>query len=120
MLDAHDVEELRPRVAEAAQLMQMMAQPVRLELLCKLMEGETSVLALANAVHLSQPAASHHLKRLRDAGLVETRRDAQTIYYALKGTEVTEVMGVLHRLYCADDSKTSEGTDGVMRKVLDV
>ena len=42
----------------------------------------------------------HHLKKLRDAELVETRRDGQTIYYSVKGIEVMEVITVLHRLYC--------------------
>ena len=49
---------------------------------------------------LSQPAMSHHLRKLREAGLVETRRDAQTIYYSLKGREVAAVLETLHMLYC--------------------
>ncbi len=67
---------------------------------CILLEGEQSVLKLAAAAELSQPAMSHHLKKLRDAGLVQTRRDAQTIYYALRGKEVSAVLEVLHDLYC--------------------
>lgn len=100
-----DVSELQPRVTEAAHLMQMMSQPVRLELLCKLMESEKSVLVLAKELNLSQPAASHHLKLLRDAGLVVTRRDGQTIHYSLKGVEVKEVLSVLHGLYCGPKSR---------------
>ena len=79
----------------------MLSQPARLRILCILLEGEQSVLALAELVELSQPAMSHHLKRLRSADLVQTRRDAQTIYYSLKGREVAEVLKTLHRLYCS-------------------
>jgi len=43
---------------------------------------------------------SHHLKKLRDADLVKTRRDGQTIYYSLKGNEVIQVLEVLHKLFC--------------------
>lgn len=97
-----NIEELRPKAAEAAQLMQMMSKPVRLELLCNLVTSEESVLALAKKLDLTQPAVSHHLKLLRDADLVETRRDGQTIYYSLKGREVEAIIGVLHQLYCAE------------------
>ncbi|MDA9100850.1 MAG: ArsR/SmtB family transcription factor [Rhodobacterales bacterium] len=96
-----DVTELEPKITDAAKLMKMLSQPVRLRLLCILLEGEQSVLSLAASAKLSQPAMSHHLKKLRDAELVETRRDGQTIYYFLKGTEVAQVLEVLHRLYCA-------------------
>jgi len=95
-----DMSELEPKIAEAAKLMEMLSQPVRLRLLCILLEGERSVLSLADSAQLSQPAMSHHLKKLRDADLVTTRRDGQTIFYSLKGQEVSQVLEVLHRLYC--------------------
>lgn len=96
-----DMTELEPKITDAAKLMEMLSQPVRLRLLCILLDGEQSVLNLAASVTLSQPAMSHHLKKLRDAGLVETRREGQTIYYSLKGTEVAQVLELLHHLYCA-------------------
>ncbi|MCB1385395.1 MAG: winged helix-turn-helix transcriptional regulator [Nitratireductor sp.] len=95
------LEELEPKVAEAARLMEMLSQPVRLKILCLLLEGERSVLQLADTAGLSQPAMSHHLRKLREADLVETRRSAQTIYYSLRGREVRAVLATLHDLYCA-------------------
>ena len=94
------MEELEPHIAEAARLMEMLSQPVRLRILCALSEQPWSVVKLAEAVNLSQPAMSHHLRKLREAGLVKTERSAQTIYYSLNGREVTEVLAVLHDLYC--------------------
>ena len=93
--------DLQPKVQEAARLMDMLSQPARLKILCTLIEGEQSVLVLAELAGLSQPAMSHHLKKLRDSGFVQTRRDAQTIYYSLKGDEVAAVLRVLHSLYCS-------------------
>ena len=95
-----DITALEPKIAKAAKLMEMLSQPARLRLMCILLDGEQSVLSLACSASLSQPAMSHHLKKLRDAELVETRRDGQTIYYSVKGIEVMEVITVLHRLYC--------------------
>ncbi len=95
-----DVEKLETRIEEASTLLAMLAQPVRLRILCTLQENECSVLELARRVGLSQPAMSHHLRKLRDADLVATRRDAQTIHYRLKGTRVRAIMTVLYQLYC--------------------
>ena len=95
-----DISVLEPKIAEAAKLMEMLSQPVRLRLMCILLSGEQSVLSLADSAGLSQPAMSHHLKKLRDADLVGTRRDGQTIYYSVKAAEAAEVIKVLHQLYC--------------------
>lgn len=95
-----DISLLEPKMNEAAALMSMLSQPARLRILCILLEGEQSVLELAKLCEMSQPAMSHHLKKLRDAELVQTRRDAQTIHYSLKGGEVNAVMQTLHDLYC--------------------
>ncbi|MEE9319675.1 MAG: metalloregulator ArsR/SmtB family transcription factor [Granulosicoccus sp.] len=106
------IQELTPNISSAAQLMEMLSNPVRLRILCQLLSEEQSVLALARLVGLSQPAMSHHLKKLRIAGLVGTRREAQTIYYSLKGNEVSTIMTVLHQLYCQNDPpRTLESTN---------
>ncbi|MBO6638418.1 MAG: winged helix-turn-helix transcriptional regulator [Roseitalea sp.] len=107
-----NVDALEPHIAEAAKLMEMLSQPVRLRILCALSEQKWSVVKLAEAVNLSQPAMSHHLRKLREAGLVKTERDAQTIYYSLHGREVTEVLAVLHDLYCPHGMDGEKDTDG--------
>ena len=106
-----DMDELEPHIAEAAKLMEMLSQPVRLRILCALSEQPWSVVKLAEAVNLSQPAMSHHLRKLREAGLVKTERNAQTIYYSLEGREVAEVLSVLHDLYCPDGMTATTAED---------
>ena len=96
-------EPLEEHVQDAARLMEMLASPARLRILCQLTESELSVGALADRCEMSQPTMSQQLKRLREAGLVSARRDGQSIYYSLQGAEVTEVLKVLHRLYCERD-----------------
>jgi DNA-binding transcriptional ArsR family regulator len=96
-----NIEALEPKIKRAASLMDMLSQPARLRLMCILLEGEKSVLELADLLELSQPGMSHHLKKLRDADLVQTRREGQSIYYSLKGREVKAVLETLHGLYCS-------------------
>ena len=84
----------------AARFLKQLANASRLAILCELVEGERSVGELAAVVGLSQSALSQHLARLRGAGLVATRREAQTIYYSLADPGVTRIIGVLYELYC--------------------
>jgi ArsR family transcriptional regulator, virulence genes transcriptional regulator len=95
-----DTGTLEERAFEASQLLSAMANANRLMVLCKLVEGEMNVTALSCSIGLSQSALSQHLAKLRERGLVATRRDAQTIYYSLASDDVRAVLLTLHKLYC--------------------
>jgi DNA-binding transcriptional ArsR family regulator len=94
------VEVLEKNAEKASELLGAMANPRRLMVLCKLVDGEKSVNMLAQSVGLSQSALSQHLAKLREKGLVTTRRDAQTIWYGLASKEVRGVLTTLYGLYC--------------------
>jgi DNA-binding transcriptional ArsR family regulator len=96
-----DMKAFEEKILDASKLLEMMAHHQRLRILCLLMEGERSVLSLADETGLTQPAISHHLKKLRDSNLVKTRRDAQTIFYSLQGDEVESVLKTLNGIYCS-------------------
>jgi DNA-binding transcriptional ArsR family regulator len=91
---------LRSHADEAANLVRALANPRRLLILCELHKGERSVGALERAVGLRQSPLSQHLAKLRRDGLVATRRESQTIYYALASPKVGKVIALLYRLYC--------------------
>jgi len=85
---------------EASRLIKELANPQRLRVLCSLTKGELSVGELNEHVELSQSALSQHLARLRAQGLVNTRRDAQTINYSLADGPAKRVMATLYEIYC--------------------
>ena len=98
-----DLENVMKRHAEqAALLMKQLSSPVRLMILCALIDNELSVNELNARVTLSQSALSQHLARLRHAGLVTRRKEKQTAFYRLKGSEVTQVIAVLKTIYCPE------------------
>ena len=68
--------------------------------------GEMNVGALADAVGLSQSALSQHLARLREEGLVATRREAQTIHYRLADPKAARLLALLRDIYCPPDATT--------------
>lgn len=75
----------------------------RLMVLCHLLEGEQSVGALQSQLELSQSALSQHLARLRDAGMVSTRRNQQTIFYSIADPRVHQMIEALYLIYCDSD-----------------
>jgi DNA-binding transcriptional ArsR family regulator len=80
----------------ASRLLDILGSPVRLEILRILAMGEISVTALAARIGMSQSAISQHLKKMRDRGVVMTRRSAQTIYYSLPaGSSASVVLAAL-------------------------
>ena len=96
-------DQMAAHADEAAQLLRALASPHRLQVLCALTGGEHSVGELNARVALSQSALSQHLARLRDEGLVSTRRDGQTVYYALADGPALTVIEALHGVYCGKD-----------------
>ena len=95
-----DFDEIEPHLTQAARTLHMMSNPARLKLLCVLSEGETSVGSIVEATAMPQPTVSQHLRQLREAGLIESRRQGQMVYNRLKGDAVTQIMDVLYELYC--------------------
>lgn len=65
----------------AALLFSTLANPVRLAIFCRIIQREWSVNDLADEVGLRQSALSQHLRKLRDAKVVKTRRERQVVYY---------------------------------------
>ena len=84
----------------AADLLKAMAHPQRLRVLCLLVEGERSVGEINRDIELSQSALSQQLAKLRDEGLVATRKEAQTVFYSLAAGPALEVIRTLHDVYC--------------------
>ena len=72
-------------------------------LLCLLNDGEKSVGELAQQSGSKLPAVSQQLALLRKDDLVTTRREGQTVFYALLGEEARQVIGVLFNLFCRDE-----------------
>ena len=98
------LDDMRQNAAQAVRLLKSLANESRLMIMCVLAEGELSVGALNDRIALSQSALSQHLALLREQGMVTTRRESQTIYYALAQTEAIDLIQLLHDIYCSPES----------------
>jgi len=100
-LAATGMAELESKAAEAAALLKLLANENRLLILCRLtLKVEMAVGDLATAVGLSQSALSQHLARMREEGLVTTRREAQTIFYRIANENAQRLLILLKDIYC--------------------
>ena len=87
------------RARDASLFLKAMAHPNRLMILCFLCEGERSVSELEQLLALRQPTVSQQLARLREDGLVKTRRQGKTIYYSLAGNDVRLIVESVDRVF---------------------
>lgn len=92
--------EVHPRISGAAaerlaEQMLLLANPIRLQLLDVLLrnEGRVCVCDLEASVPVKQPTVSHHLKLLRDAGLLENERQGQWAYYRVNRDALDQLRG---------------------------
>jgi len=91
-------------VAAAVEVLGMLADATRLELMWELLDGERDVGALTAAVSASRSSVSQHLGRLRLAGLVQVRREGRRMIYRARGGHVRAL--VAEALFHADHDIT--------------
>jgi DNA-binding transcriptional ArsR family regulator len=100
MKGVDDLQKMEGAAERASALMKTLGHSGRLMILCNLAGGERSVGDLAEELGMSQSSLSQHLARMRSEGLVDTRRESQTVYYRLLEGEVRSVIELLYNIYC--------------------
>ncbi|HVC61057.1 MAG TPA: metalloregulator ArsR/SmtB family transcription factor [Acetobacteraceae bacterium] len=95
-----DLDRMAAAADQASDLLKSLANRHRLLILCQLTEGERSVGDLAAFLDLRDSTVSQHLSLLRRDGLVQARRDGQTIWYSVASTPARRVLETLFELFC--------------------
>jgi ArsR family transcriptional regulator, virulence genes transcriptional regulator len=95
-----DPAALSEAAEQASEFLKSLANPVRLRILCLLLEGEAPVGDITEKLAARQSLISQHLALLRKDGLVRPRRDGQTIYYTLADKRAERLIGVLYEAFC--------------------
>jgi ArsR family transcriptional regulator len=94
---------------KAVALFHALSDETRLALLIRLKDGEQCVCELTDAMKTGQSRLSFHLKVLKDAGLVEDRREGRWMYYSLSSQAIDELEGLVDALKKAARSAVSVG-----------
>lgn len=109
-----DLKPVQTRVDDTARLLRALGNPHRLLILCRLLQvGEASAGDLARHLDLGRSALSQHLSRMREAGLVDYRRQARTLIYRVGDMHGGRLPALLQSI-CADET-TRQGDESMNR-----
>jgi len=98
----------RPISEVKAELFRALAHPARVRVLEVLADGERSVGEMQPLVGLESSHLSQQLGVLRRAGLVKTRKDGSSVYYAIRDRELIKLLAVAKRVLIHSLTQSSE------------
>ncbi len=87
----------------STRLLKTLAHPARLQVINALREGEQCVCHLTALLHQRQAYVSQQLMFLRQAGIIEDRKDGLRVYYRVKDARVFDVLDTINALVGAKD-----------------
>jgi DNA-binding transcriptional ArsR family regulator len=85
-------------VIEVNELFKALSDPTRRSILEKLNEKDLTAGEIAEYFNISKPSISHHLSILKNAGVIEVRRDGQKLIYSLNVTVFQNVMTWIYNM----------------------
>ncbi len=82
------------------ELMKSIAHPIRMKILCFLMEGEKNVGEIEQQFGSTISNISQHLTVLRKANIIDRRKEANFMFYSLKDNNILKLMETLKNNFC--------------------
>jgi len=98
--------DMMPEAEEATRLMKALAHPERLMICCQLREGELSVGEIETTLSIPQPRLSRELGKLREHGILGTRRESKSIVYHLKDDRIRAIIDTLCHVMMAEKGRS--------------
>lgn len=74
-----------------AERFRILSEPIRLQILQALRDGELTVTELTREIEISQPNASKHLRLLQDAGMLRRDQRGNSVYYSIADESIFEL-----------------------------
>ena len=90
---------MHSRAEEVSDILKLLGNPQRLLIACLLCEGEYAVSEIEEKLGIRQPTLSQQLGALREAGVIEGRREAKAAIYHLAHEQTRHLLDALHRIF---------------------
>ena len=97
ILDLIDHQE---QIETAARALKAISHPLRLKILCVIGAAEVCVQDIVEAVGTSQSNISQHLAILRDKAVLQTRKDANRVYYRVADKRTLQLVAMMREVFC--------------------
>ena len=94
-------------IDRASRSLKAMSHPLRLKILCTLGDKEISVQDIVESVGTSQSNISQHLAILRDKGILDSRKDANRVYYRVGDERTLRLIDMMRQVFCTDPTEVS-------------
>lgn len=125
--DYHNIEEVKKELARsdnfnaASELFKQIGDPTRIRIFWLLCHREECVANLSALLGMSSPAVSHHLRPLKDCGLIVSNREGKEVHYKIADTEVCRLMHLMVEqvMEIACPEKTGVSNTGIIHRVHD-
>lgn len=88
-------------IDRASRSLKAMSHPLRLKILCTLGDKEISVQDIVEHVGTSQSNISQHLAILRDKGILDSRKDANRVYYRVGDERTLALIDMMRQVFCS-------------------
>jgi DNA-binding transcriptional ArsR family regulator len=88
------------QVESVTELLKSIAHPIRMKILCFLMEGEKNVGEIEQQFGSTISNISQHLTVLRKANIIDRRKEANFMFYSLKDPNILKLMETLKNNFC--------------------
>ena len=88
-------------IDRSSRSLKAMSHPLRLKILCTLGDQEISVQDIVEHVGTSQSNISQHLAILRDKGILDSRKDANRVYYRVGDARTLRLIDMMRQVFCS-------------------
>jgi ArsR family transcriptional regulator len=96
----HELIDKKEHIETAARALKAISHPLRLKILCVVGDQEVCVQDIVDAVGTSQSNISQHLGILRDKGVLQTRKDANRVYYRVADQRTLQLIVLMREVFC--------------------
>ena len=85
---------------EVSGILKSLSHPVRLKVLCQVIDQERTVNELTEFCDISQSAMSQFLNRMRNEGILNSRKDGTYVYYGIQDPKLVKLLRAIKEIYC--------------------
>ncbi len=100
MNELPDTQPVDEDAVLTANALKAMAHPLRWRIICTLGDRELSVGEIVEKIGTSQSNISQHLEQLRDKHIVNSRKEANRVYYRIRNDQLLTLIGTMREVLC--------------------